>query len=171
MNAKRVAAIGNGLEGLGLQHSLRLLSHFGRLRSIRATVRYFVRDNQMMLGIDGDLHVVAHDAGPAAARGHRSAVGIAQGYVVPTSGRERRTSVLKFSVISEKGLFQHYPLACRTRGGRFEKFHKQTQAPLRTEAVYESRNRAPRSQRCKGRIASRSMLQCFYKCIAKSLAR
>jgi hypothetical protein len=46
--------------------------------------------------------------------------------------------------------------------------HKQTQAPPRTEAVYESRKRAPKLQRRKGRIASRSMLQCFYNCIAKS---
>jgi hypothetical protein len=29
--------------------------------------------------------------------------------------------------------------------------HKQTQAPLRTEAVYERRKRAPRLQRRKGR--------------------
>jgi hypothetical protein len=32
----------------------------------------------MVLGIDGDLHVVTDDAGTAAARRHRTAVGIGQ---------------------------------------------------------------------------------------------
>jgi hypothetical protein len=32
-----------------------------------------------MLSIDGDLHVVADNAGAAAARGHRAAIGISQG--------------------------------------------------------------------------------------------
>jgi len=32
----------------------------------------------MVLGIHGDLHVVADDAGPAAARRHRTTVGIGQ---------------------------------------------------------------------------------------------
>jgi hypothetical protein len=33
----------------------------------------------MMLGIDGDLHVVADDAGTAPAGCHRTAVGMGQG--------------------------------------------------------------------------------------------
>ena len=37
-----------------------------------------MRHNQMVLGIHGDLHVVADDAGTAAARRHRTAVGIGQ---------------------------------------------------------------------------------------------
>jgi hypothetical protein len=36
-----------------------------------------MRHNQMMLGIDGDLHVVADDAGAAAAGCHRTPVGMA----------------------------------------------------------------------------------------------
>ena len=78
LRAAEEAAIGNGIEGLGLQYSLRLLGHIGKLRPIRAAVRYLVRHDQMMLGIDGDLHVVADDAGTAAARRHRTAIGIGQ---------------------------------------------------------------------------------------------
>ena len=37
-----------------------------------------MRYNQMVLGIDSYLHVVADDAGAAAARGHRAAIGIGQ---------------------------------------------------------------------------------------------
>jgi hypothetical protein len=37
-----------------------------------------MRHNQMMLGIHGDLHVVADDAGTTPARGHRTTVGIGQ---------------------------------------------------------------------------------------------
>jgi hypothetical protein len=37
-----------------------------------------MRHNQMVLGIDGDLQVVADDAGTTPARRHRTAVGIGQ---------------------------------------------------------------------------------------------
>ena len=36
----------------------------------------------MVLGVDGDLHVIADDAGAAATRRHRSAVGIGQRYLL-----------------------------------------------------------------------------------------
>ncbi len=36
---------------------------------VRARVRYLMRDDQVMIGIDRDLHIVADDAGPAATRG------------------------------------------------------------------------------------------------------
>jgi hypothetical protein len=38
-----------------------------------------MRNNQVMVRIDRDLHVVADDAGTAAARRHRTAIGIGQG--------------------------------------------------------------------------------------------
>src|ERR1700734_1772624 len=68
-------------------------------------------DNQMVLGIDGDLHVVADDAGAATARRHRTAVGIGQrdllvrrsahlllvdiklAHFLPTSGPRQDTSM------------------------------------------------------------------------------
>src|ERR1700676_38099 len=78
LQAAEVAAIGNGFERLSLQNTLRLLGHIGKLCPISAGVRYLMRHNQMMLGIDGDLHVVADDAGTAPAGCHRTAVGIGQ---------------------------------------------------------------------------------------------
>ena len=41
----------------------------------------------MMLGIDGDLHVVADNAGATAARCHRTAVGIGQGDLLIGRGK------------------------------------------------------------------------------------
>jgi hypothetical protein len=48
---------------------------------VRARVRHLMGDDQVMVGIDGDLHivVVADHAGPAPACCHRPAVGISQG--------------------------------------------------------------------------------------------
>jgi hypothetical protein len=48
------------------------------LRTIRPIVRDFKHHNQMMLGVDGDLNIVADDAGAATARRHRAAVRVAQ---------------------------------------------------------------------------------------------
>jgi len=45
-----------------------------------------VRDDEMMLGIDGALHVVADSVGAVALRGHRSRVGISQGDLRLTRG-------------------------------------------------------------------------------------
>jgi hypothetical protein len=41
-----------------------------------SAVRHLVRYNQMMFGVDSDLHVIADDARAAAARCHRTTVGI-----------------------------------------------------------------------------------------------
>ena len=38
-----------------------------------------MRDDQMVLGIDGDLHIVADNASALAAGRHRAGVGIGQG--------------------------------------------------------------------------------------------
>jgi hypothetical protein len=66
--AVEVAAIGDGIERLCLQNSFRLLCNTCKLCPIRAAVRHFVRHDQMMLGIDCDLNIVAHHAGAAAAK-------------------------------------------------------------------------------------------------------
>ena len=47
-----------------------------------------VRHDQMVLGVDGGLHVVAHDPRAAAAGGHRARIGIAQRYLTIRRGRE-----------------------------------------------------------------------------------
>jgi hypothetical protein len=43
-----------------------------------ALVGHLVRHDQVMLGVDRGLHVVAHDARAAAARGHRACIGVGQ---------------------------------------------------------------------------------------------
>ena len=45
---------------------------------VDADVGHLVRDDQMMLGVDGALHVVADGVGAVALRGHSSRVGISQ---------------------------------------------------------------------------------------------
>ena len=49
-----------------------------KLRAIRAHIRHLVVDNQMVLGVDSRLHVVAHDPRTAPARRHRARVRIGQ---------------------------------------------------------------------------------------------
>ena len=73
-----VAAIGNCLQFVDAKHLLGPRGYVGKLRPIRAAIRHFVCDDEMVLGVDGDLHVVADDAGAAPARGHRTAVGIGE---------------------------------------------------------------------------------------------
>src|ERR1700730_6040615 len=62
LRAVEVASIGNDIEVLRLERILRLLGHAGELRAVGADVGHVMRDDQMMLGIDSHLHVVAHDA-------------------------------------------------------------------------------------------------------------
>ena len=76
--ARIVAAIGYGLELVDAKHGLGLFAHVGELCPIRAAIRHFVRDDEVVLGIDGNLHIVADDAGTTPARRHRTAVGIGQ---------------------------------------------------------------------------------------------
>jgi hypothetical protein len=76
--AVEIAAICDGIELLRSENGLRLLRHGGELRAIRADIGDLVRDDQMVLGLDRDLHVVADDAGASAARRHRARVGIGE---------------------------------------------------------------------------------------------
>ena len=57
----------------------RLAAHRGQLRPVAADIGHLVRDDQMVLGVDGDLHVVADDARALAAGRHRPGVGVGQG--------------------------------------------------------------------------------------------
>lgn len=43
-----------------------------------AEIGHFVRDDQVVLGVDGDLHVVADDAGAFAAGRHCASIWIGQ---------------------------------------------------------------------------------------------
>jgi hypothetical protein len=78
LRAVEVAAIGDGIERLRLQNSFRLFCNARKLCPIRAAVRHLVRHDQMMLGIDRDLHIVAHHTRAAAACRHRATVGICE---------------------------------------------------------------------------------------------
>ena len=78
LNSVEVATIGDGIEPVGLQNEPRLVGDVRKLRPIRAHIRHLVRDDEMALGIDRDLHIVAHDPGTAPACCHRAAVRIGQ---------------------------------------------------------------------------------------------
>jgi len=73
-----VAAIGNGFEFVDAKDLFRLASDFCQLRSIRAIIRYLMRDDQVMFRIDCDLHIIADHAGAPSAGRHRAAVGVGQ---------------------------------------------------------------------------------------------
>src|ERR1700685_985574 len=57
-----VAAVRNNIEICCFQRHLGLLGHTGKLRPVAAHIGHLVGDDQMMLGVDGDLYVVAHYA-------------------------------------------------------------------------------------------------------------
>ena len=79
----------------------------GELRSVRADVGHLMGDNQMMLGIDCDLDVVADDARAPAAGRHRAGIGIGQRDLL-VRGRQhlrlersrRRISSFSFAIFS-----------------------------------------------------------------------
>jgi hypothetical protein len=74
--AVEVTAVGDGIELLHAQRRLGLVGHMGELRSVGSVVGYLMHDDQMMVGLDGNLDVVADDAGTAAAGRHRTGIGI-----------------------------------------------------------------------------------------------
>ncbi len=65
-----ITAVGDGFELLDAEHGFRLAAHVGELRPVRAAIRHFVRDDQVVLSIDDRLHVIADHAGATAARRH-----------------------------------------------------------------------------------------------------
>jgi hypothetical protein len=88
--AAEVAAIGDDIEASGFQRRFRLLGHVGELRPVGADVGHLMRDDQMMLGVDGDLDVVAYDARASAARRHRTGIRIGQRYLLVRCGDHPR---------------------------------------------------------------------------------
>jgi hypothetical protein len=55
LRAVEVAPVGNDIEALCLERVFRLLGHAGELRPVVADIGHLVRDDQMMLGVDGHL--------------------------------------------------------------------------------------------------------------------
>ncbi|HRD79085.1 MAG TPA: hypothetical protein PK264_24660, partial [Hyphomicrobiaceae bacterium] len=84
-----VAAIGDGFELVDAENLLGLAAHVGKLCPIRAAIRHLVRNDEMVLSVDRNLHVVADDARAAPARRHRAAVGISQRDLLVGQGQHR----------------------------------------------------------------------------------
>ena len=59
-----------------------------KLRAVRANRRDLVRHDQMVLGIDGSLHIVADDAGTTTAGRHRAGIGISERDLLIGRGEE-----------------------------------------------------------------------------------
>src|SRR5262249_12030144 len=68
--ARVVAAIGHSIERLNTQLGSRLLGYIRELMAVRADVRHLVGHNEMALGVNRSLDVVADDTGVLAARCH-----------------------------------------------------------------------------------------------------
>ena len=62
LGAVEIPAVSYDIEVLCLQRVFRLLGHAGDLRAVIADVDHLMRDDQMMLGIDSNLHVVSDAA-------------------------------------------------------------------------------------------------------------
>jgi len=60
--AVEVPAVGDSIELVHAQYRLGLVGHMGELRSVSPVVGHLMHDDQMMLGIDSNLNVVADDA-------------------------------------------------------------------------------------------------------------
>ena len=67
----------------------------GELRSVGSVVGYLMHDDQMMVGLDGNLDVVANDAGTAAAGRHRTRIGIGQRDLLVRGGEHLHLEKLK----------------------------------------------------------------------------
>ena len=73
--AAEVAAVGHDLQAICRQGRLGQLGHGSELGYVRTDIGHVMSNDQMVLGVDGGLHVVAHDAGASAAGRHRAASG------------------------------------------------------------------------------------------------
>jgi hypothetical protein len=73
-----VSPIGEGDELLASRRRPRLQGHGLQLGSVVTNIGHLVRDDQMVLGVDRGLDVVAHDPGSLAARRHGPCIGIGQ---------------------------------------------------------------------------------------------
>ena len=93
--AVELTAVGDGIELLHAQRRLGLVGHMGELRSVSPVVGYLMHNDQMMVGLDGNLKVVADDAGTAAAGGHRAGIGIGQRYLLVRGGKHLHLETLE----------------------------------------------------------------------------
>jgi len=59
--AVEVTAVGDDIELVHVERCFRLLGDVGELRPIRSLIGYLMRHDQMMLRLDGNLDVVAHN--------------------------------------------------------------------------------------------------------------
>src|SRR5207302_3553214 len=73
-----IAAVGQGSDLLATWGVLCLERHGRKLMTVVSLIGHLVGDDQMVLGFDGDLHIVADRGGTLAAGRHRSGVGIGQ---------------------------------------------------------------------------------------------
>lgn len=68
--AVEIAAIGQRRDLFAARRFLRFKRHGRKLGSIMTYVGHFVRHDQMVLGVDSGLHIVADHTRAATARGH-----------------------------------------------------------------------------------------------------
>src|SRR5208282_6484766 len=73
--AVEVTAVGDDIELVHVERRFRLLGHMGELRPIGSLIGYLMRHDQMMLCLDGNLDVVAHNTRAASAGCHRAGMG------------------------------------------------------------------------------------------------
>src|ERR1700745_615954 len=76
--AVEIAPISQNSDLLVSRRLLRLERHRHELCSVMAHIGYFVRHDQVVLDVDGGLHVVADDPSALAARGHRTGIWISE---------------------------------------------------------------------------------------------
>ena len=62
LGAVEVATIGNNIETVSAKNGLRLQRDLGQLCAIRSSIGHFVGDDQMMLSVHSNLHVIANNA-------------------------------------------------------------------------------------------------------------
>src|SRR5437879_386196 len=97
--AVEVAAVGHGGDLVAARGLLCLERHGRKLLAVVPLISHLVRHDQMVLRVDGDLHVVA-DRGSAFATGcHRSGVGIGQRDLLVGRVLNRLLPLLRRSVI------------------------------------------------------------------------
>jgi len=73
-----VTAVSDSVELVHLQNSLGLLAHGSKLSPITAIVDDLMRHDEVVLGLDRHLHVVADDPGAAPAGRHRAGIRVRQ---------------------------------------------------------------------------------------------
>ena len=88
-----IASVGQHRDLLASACRAGLPAHGGQLRPIAADIGHVMGDDQMVLGIDGDLHIVADNASALAAGRHRAGIGIGQGDLFVGRGLDLLTNL------------------------------------------------------------------------------